>query len=191
MDRKNWAWVIFGIMVVAQLAIAFQMILKHENTLREGKVFKFKTAPVDPSDPFRGKYITLNFEARNWKTNDTTWHGRTKCFVELKEDENGFAKIAGVTKTPPTQNIHFVQAKVSVIATMREEGKEVNELFVEFPFQQFFLQENKAPLAEAKFFEITRDTTLVSYALVSVNKGSAVIKDVFIGENSVKKILEE
>ena len=52
------------LLVCLQLFVPAKMIYDHEAILNKGKVFKFKTAPVDPSDPIRGKYITLQFEAQ-------------------------------------------------------------------------------------------------------------------------------
>ncbi|HUR30287.1 MAG TPA: GDYXXLXY domain-containing protein, partial [Saprospiraceae bacterium] len=57
----------FAIMVLVQLYVPASMIMESEKVLKEGKEFKFKTAPVDPTDPFRGKYVELNFDAINFR----------------------------------------------------------------------------------------------------------------------------
>ena len=48
---------------LAQLAVPGWMIYKHESVMREGAVYKFRTAPIDPRDPFRGEYVVLDFAA--------------------------------------------------------------------------------------------------------------------------------
>jgi uncharacterized membrane-anchored protein len=53
---------LFALTCLAQWFVPAQMIYDQEQVLREGKTYHFKTAPIDPSDPFRGKYITLSFE---------------------------------------------------------------------------------------------------------------------------------
>ena len=47
----------FALVAVAQLTVPAWMIVSHERTLLTGKVFKFRTAPVDPYDAFRGRYV--------------------------------------------------------------------------------------------------------------------------------------
>ncbi len=51
--------VLFAVMCLAQWIVPGKMVYDSENTIAEGTLYKFKTAPVDPSDPLRGKYVTL------------------------------------------------------------------------------------------------------------------------------------
>ena len=46
---------IFGVVVVAQLAVPAAMVWQREQTLNHGRVWKFRTAPVDPVDVIRGR----------------------------------------------------------------------------------------------------------------------------------------
>ena len=39
---------IFGVVVLAQLAVPAAMVWQREQTLNHGRVWKFRTAPVDP-----------------------------------------------------------------------------------------------------------------------------------------------
>ena len=40
-----------------QIITPLSMIIKRESVLKNGGQFKFKTAPVDPYDAFRGRYV--------------------------------------------------------------------------------------------------------------------------------------
>ena len=51
----------FILMVLAQLYVPASMIFQKERVITQGTAYKFRTAPIDPNDPFRGKYITLSF----------------------------------------------------------------------------------------------------------------------------------
>lgn len=64
-------FLIFVLVAALQLFIPAQMILKQETILKKGTAYKFKAQPVDPSDPFKGKYINLNYEIDSFKTNDS------------------------------------------------------------------------------------------------------------------------
>ena len=54
-------WPFFILLVCAQLIVPGSMIWKKDMILVKGKSYKFLTAPIDPYDPFIGKYIVLNF----------------------------------------------------------------------------------------------------------------------------------
>ena len=62
MSTKIIVIIAFIFMVFAQWYVPSKMILDREDILKNGEEFKFLTQPIDPSDPFRGKYITLNSE---------------------------------------------------------------------------------------------------------------------------------
>ena len=59
---KKMIMVLFAVMCLAQWIVPGKMVYDSENTIAEGTLYKFKTAPIDPSDPMRGKYITLKFQ---------------------------------------------------------------------------------------------------------------------------------
>ncbi len=59
---KAIVWIGFALLVIVQWLVPGQLIWKKEKVLAEGVTYKFQSAPVDPNDPFRGKYIVLNFK---------------------------------------------------------------------------------------------------------------------------------
>ena len=61
---------VFVLVALMQLFVPANMIWSREKVLNEGKIYKFKTAPIDPNDPFRGKYISLNFEQNAIEVNN-------------------------------------------------------------------------------------------------------------------------
>ena len=62
MKNKTTYIILFILVVIAQWFVPMQMITEQEDVIATGKTLKFKTAPIDPYDAFRGKYIFLNFE---------------------------------------------------------------------------------------------------------------------------------
>jgi hypothetical protein len=52
------------------------------------------------------------------------------------------------------------------------------------------MEEYKAPRAETIYREQSTDSNSRAYALVSLYKGDAVIKDVFINDTSISEILK-
>lgn len=191
MSNRNWLIILFAVMVLAQLAVPFKMIFDREKVLSEGKTFKFKTAPIDPSDPFRGKYVTLNFAENNFEVSDgETWHNGQSVYVLLAADVDGFAKIVDVVRELPAESDDCVKAKLNYVATKKDSTKTIQELNFEYPFERFYMEESKAPLAESMYWEVSRDTTKITYASVNIQNGQAVLKDVFIGDVSIRELVK-
>lgn len=183
MKNKNLLITLFLFVVIAQLIVPAQMIYNQEDILNTGKIVKFQCEPIDPNDPFRGKYITLNFKEnrikvknfKNWKNNETV-------YAEIETSKDGFAKIKSLSRTEPTDNSTYLKLKISYIADYE------NKIYLDFPFNRFYMNENKAKKAEEVYTESTIDTTKIAYALVATKNGEAVIKDVLIDNKSIKEL---
>ncbi|TYA75004.1 GDYXXLXY domain-containing protein [Seonamhaeicola marinus] len=179
--------VLFVIVCLAQIFVPTKMILNREEVLSSGTLYKFKTVPIDPADPFRGKYITLNFEIDRHKTNDTMWQRDEKIYVYLDVDSLGFAKVNKVSREIlPDVTQDYVEAKVDWYANY---SKELN---IEFPFDRYYMEETKAYDAEVAVRENQSDSQLQNvYALVYVKEGASVLKDVIINELPIKDFVEK
>lgn len=166
----------FFVMALVQIYIPAAMIFSAENVLTEGVEYKFKTAPIDPTDPFRGKYVNLSFEATSHRvTNAVDWNYGESVFVTLATDEKGFAKIQSLSKVKPVDSENYVKASINFVS--RDSSALVS---VEYPFNRFYMEESKAYDAEQAYNESALDTMQTTYALVAVKKGQAVIKEVFV-----------
>jgi uncharacterized membrane-anchored protein len=85
---------LFAVVAVVQLAVPASLIVRHELTLQQGQMFKFKTAPVDPYDAFRGRYVALRFEQNVAPVvaGEKLACGQ-KGYATLETDKDGFAKL--------------------------------------------------------------------------------------------------
>jgi uncharacterized membrane-anchored protein len=168
-----------------QLFVPAKMILDREDILDMGKEYKFKTEPIDPNDPFRGKYITLRYEEDVIEIqNEADWIRGEIIYVFLKTDNEGFAKIKSVSKENPTDNQDFLKTKVSHVT-----GNGSNKLTIDYPFDRYYMEESKAYDAELTYRESQLDTSQIAYALVSIKDGEAVLKDVLINGISIREIV--
>ncbi|HEY9048879.1 MAG TPA: GDYXXLXY domain-containing protein [Ohtaekwangia sp.] len=182
----------FVIMCLVQWFVPAQIIVEQETVLDEGTLYHFKTAPIDPADPFRGKYITLNFEQSHiLVTDDKEWKRDQDIYVWLA-DSAGFAHITKVSMYEP-EGTDFVKAKVDHVTSY-----EPYTLWIKYPFERFYMEESKAADAEQVYrgIQIQADTseadaTQVAYAVVSVKDGKAALKDVKINERSIVDVVRE
>jgi len=149
------------------------MIQKREQTLRKGEVFLFKTAPVDPYDAFRGRYVSLGFDL-NSITNrfGYTHHVRNKLmYASLDRDDVGFAAITGLTEEPPPET-----PSIPVRIRYSNEGM----IFLNLPFDRFYMEEHLAPVAESVYRSASRSDATNTFAIVRVYEHFPVLEDLII-----------
>lgn len=184
MLNKKIRIVLFVLVALVQLYIPAKMVWGEESLIKDGTEYKFLTAPVDPNDPFRGKYITLAFANNTHKNmNGQDFKRGDQVYVLLSEDEEGFAKIEEVSKEVPDSNQDYVKAKLHSVRG--------DLLSIDYPFDRYYMEESKAYDAELLYRKVRRDTTKKAYALVNVSKGEFTLKDVLIDGSSIKDLVEE
>lgn len=187
MDNKKFLFIAFILVAIIQLAVPAKMIWDKENVLKSGKEFKFETAPVDPTDPFRGKYIALNYKENTYSSDDSsTWKEGEEIYVILQTNTEGFAVIDHVSKDKPAGDSDFVKAKIQSISGLRS-----NKITLAYPFDRFYMEESKAYEAEQVYNNTQRSSEEPTYALVHIKNGQAVLKDVVIGGVSIVEKVKE
>ena len=187
MNFKKITWICFVLLVVLQLWAPASMIYNREDVLKNGKAFKFRTAPVDPSDPFRGKYIVLSFDENSFENKEKIdWAGNEDIYVQLITDKAGYAKINAVNKKNMVKGIDYVKAKVNYLSY-----DSLKTIYIEWPFERFYMEESKALAAEQAYIKASADTSKVTYALIKVKNGDAVIENVFINNKPIVTLIQK
>lgn len=186
MNSKKTRTAAFILVALVQIYVPAKLILDRGSVLSAGKEFKFKTAPIDPNDPFRGKYISLNFNENTFEIQTKeVWARGEPVFVLLTTDNRGFAKIKSVSKAKPLPSQDFLKAKIDYVI---HEG---STLAIEYPFDRFYMEESKAYDAELTYRRALPDTSQITYALVNIKNGESVLKDVMINGISIKEIVKQ
>ncbi|MFL9844130.1 GDYXXLXY domain-containing protein [Flavobacterium rhizosphaerae] len=170
--------------LLAQLFVPLKMVYDNEITVTQGKIFRFRTKPVDPNDPFRGKYISLDYEADTIAALPGVWEQGEKAYAMLEHDAEGFARISSLVHDRPDNDTDYIQVTLSYNINGTQ--------YFDLPFDRFYMEESKAPKAETAYREYNnrQSRVLPAYALVAVSHGNAVLKDVIIGGKPIKEYLE-
>lgn len=182
---KRPVFIFFVIVVLFQLAVPVKMILDKENILSLGVPYKFRTRPIDPYDPFRGRYITLDFTASQFDiANDSSWRAGDVVYVHLGKDAEGFARIKDISRQPPADgNVDYVKGQIRYVYD--------EHVAIEYPFKRFYMEETKATGAEELYRSSRMDTAQVVYALVNVRDGDAALKDVMVNDVSISELVAD
>jgi uncharacterized membrane-anchored protein len=164
---KSWRLILFVLVGLAQLAAPASMIWKRELTLRHGRVWKFRTAPVDPVDAFRGRYVALEFEAEGQEIlpPPNVGYGQT-VFVIMRQNAEGFAEIDQVLPDRPSGD-DFIEAQLR--------GKTIS-----LPFDKYWVSERDAPAAEAAYRAQSRRDKRNAFVTVRVFRGDAALEQLYL-----------
>lgn len=176
--------VVFGLTVLAQLYIPASMIRIHEKILAEGSLYMFKTAPIDPYNPFMGRYVRLNFQAENYESKDLTDGKGGEYFVIPALDEDGFGYVKAIAKQRPEHGEYF-----------ESEGcwynKRNGTMTVRFPFDRYFLSEKDAPKAEKEYMKRRQDGSETAVAAVKIGMGRARLEELYIDDVPIKEFIKK
>ena len=185
--RSKLIFGLFIILAVVQIAVPIGQIRKYEDVLQTGQPYKFRTAPVDPYDAFRGKYVALSYaQVAAPKKHGDVIPFRATAYVSLTQDENGFAVFREVSLNPPSMG-DYLRVECLFI--------ESNYMaYFRLPFDRFFMEESKAPQAELAYLRYgnrrgTR-TTAQTYVAVRVKNGRGVIEDLFINDQPIREFIK-
>jgi uncharacterized membrane-anchored protein len=179
---KTYLMVALIAVAIIQLAVPARMIYHQEQILHSGKEYKFKMAPVDPSDPLRGKFINLRLDGLEMKvTKASKWTFGESVYVTLATgNPDGFARFDQLTREKPLSEIDFIRAKISYASD--------SSVWLKVPFDRYYLEESTAPRIERIYNGALRDTSKVSFMSVRVIDGDAVLNDLFIDGKSIKEM---
>ncbi len=184
MIDKRVIFPVFILVALIQWYVPVKMIFDREDVLSEGVEFKFRTAPIDPIDPFRGAYIALRYRDNTVEiTNPESWKRGMTIYVSLAADREGFAKIVTAYKQKPVDAQSYLEVKVN---HMSSDGS--NKLTIDFPFDRFYMEETLAPAADSIF--LSSDSNQNAYALVNIKEGRAVLKDVVLRGKSISDLVK-
>jgi uncharacterized membrane-anchored protein len=152
MSRNKIILLVFALVAMAQMAVPAMMIFEREGVLDEGAAHKFRTAPIDPYDPFRGKYITLRYNTNQIEVpTEEDWNRGETVYVQFTEDADGFTVIESVSKSAPENTSDYLETTVAYFETYYGDESGNSTLAVYYPFDRFYMEESKAYDAEMAY----------------------------------------
>ena len=171
---------IFVLAALAQLSVPAMMAWGRMQTLSHGRVWKFKTAPIDPEDAVRGRYVMLRFDAEDKYRQPEQLKSADSIYAILKEGADGFAEIDHLSSSPTPADSAM---KVEPGGFWDEQQRVV------FPFRYFWETEKNAPAAEAAYRENSRRGKENAFVTVRVRNGDAALEQLYIDDKPLTEYL--
>jgi uncharacterized membrane-anchored protein len=175
---------------LAQMLVPAGMIARRESTLRHGRAYKFRTAPIDPYDAFRGRFVWLGYDQH-----EARWNGQTevvprsRAYGLVEEGRDGFAVVREVAPQPPRSGDY-----VQVEQVYRGWGTNSGVVNFRLPFDRYYMEETKAPTAEQAYREHSNrrgQTNHNTYAVVRIKDGDAVMEDLCVDGVGIAKFVRQ
>lgn len=186
--------IIFLVFALAIIIVPIYVIVSSQDVLNNGTFYKFKPQAYDPIDPFRGKYLRVNYQTNNIPTKDDFKRG-DEVFVSIGIDTLGFAFFEEAFKKAPIKG-DYLSSKViygSDLIQMRSESSVfrgesqtrntsregyVKTVSINAPDNmcKYFINEDYATKAETAYFK-ERDN---AYIGVRILDGSARLEDIYL-----------
>ena len=152
---KRFSVIALSLLCLIQILIPLGMIYNKYDILKNGQEVKFHVVPIDPYDPFRGRYVAINVE--NFLTNYDGRYG----IVEV--DEDGFGRIYTVSKTKPKDKLYVKSKKKN---------------FFNMPIDRYYMDEKLAPEADRLNF----DENNKAYVVARIKNGNVVLSSLFVND---------
>ena len=186
--------VLLVVLSAAQLTAAAWSIVRYEMTLATGTVYRVKVFPVDPADPFRGRYVAIQpvltlptplppdvaallDDVGVFRRNPA----RKTAFAVLGTDSEGFARADQVVPEPPRTGdyLEIAGVRLRTIGAV-EQGRQPEMVRdIVLPFDRYYMAEAAAPAAEQRYREnVRRDNAWIT---VHVRNGVGVVEGLFVG----------
>lgn len=179
------ASVIFLLAAVAQWVVPLAGIWQHERVIARGSVVRVLCAAPDPYDALRGRYLAVRPAETRLPTPEGMPDGDgVPVWATLVADADGLSRIESLSPTPvagPTV--------IRLVAKWHWFGEGGNTVFVEWPFDRFYLNERLAPDADTIVADLFRQgrQPVAEFRLLD---GRAVLTDVLVDGTSVREVVK-
>lgn len=185
MKQSKKLWGIFIVVTLLQFAAPVSLIWRYEYTLRTGRAYRFRTAPVDPYDAFRGRYVALQFDQTTAPVRDKqpVAYGQ-RLYAILEKGQDGFAQFKEAATVRPATG-DYLHVPVGAVDTNN------NTVTLLLPFDRFYMEETTAPQAEQVYREHSRRGQQDAYVIVRVRDGRGVIENLYIGDVPMAAFVRE
>lgn len=170
---------------IIQLAVPAYMIYEQNQILSDGVVYKFKTRPIDPYDPFRGRYVILRYDvtADPIAADDSLQKGDW-VYAIIDNNDKGFATFTKLMTDEPEGGQDYIELEVAW-------GSLESGYYVRVPFTRYYAQEDVAPKIEQVVWDIQDEDMDGVYVEVSVLNGKATLKELYIDDLPVRDFFDK
>ena len=193
MKTKKLIFLFFGLII---LMVPVYLIFNSENVLENGRLHKLRLQGYDPFDPFRGKYLRLNYD--NGVPCSESLKEGDNVYVTFETDSMGFSYFANASSERPNHD-NYMKSTVTSSGfdswwgdgsdAWPEAGATVG---IELDnLTKYFINEDMASAAEEVVQDYQRDRPNDIYVAIRVLDGEARLEDIYVEETPLLEFLKK
>lgn len=170
MKKASTVFLVFAaVTFVAQWLVPLTMITGQEVVLKKGQEIKIRCQPIDPYDPFRGRYVRvrLDLSLPEDLPLPEDWNRQQRLFAILGTDADGFAEVRAIVLDEPEQGLY-----------VRGQKQQWGNTF-DLGLDRYYMNERLAPEAERLLRSGIGDIAEV-WASLRVWEGRAVLGGLYV-----------
>lgn len=176
---KKIAFIVFAVIL---LSVPLYLMINSERVLEDGHRHKIRLRAYDPFDPFRGKYLRLNYD-NNVLCDENLEKGEA-IYITLEKDSLGFSHFAYGAGKPPENSTDYFKSTV----LWRYDG---TATFKTDNISKYFINEDKATPAETIVQNYQRNHPTQIYIAIRVLDGEIRLEDIYVEETPLLEFLEK
>ncbi|MFJ7746322.1 GDYXXLXY domain-containing protein [Peribacillus sp. NPDC097295] len=168
--------IVFAIPVLILVALAIPPFW----TTMFGEEIKIKTAPIDPTDLFRGSYVALGYEIESVALDQldetvmtdfkSKYAGDYKnVYVTLQQGDDGQYNVDYVSKEKPEKAL-YLKGKLQIPYDLES----ASSIHIKYGLDNFYAPKEKAMELEKSV------SAKPAWAIVKVKNGNAVLKEIIV-----------
>lgn len=179
------ALAVFAVAAVAQWLLPLSGIWQHERVISRGTLVKIECGAPDPYDPLRGRYLAVRPAQSTVSEPEGFPRGRSRVpvWATLEAGDDGLSRIKSLSLEP-------VSGPTVIPLTARYWGTTngTDVIWLDWPFDRFYVNERLAPDADTLVAERSRDRKTV--AEVRLLDGRAVLTDILLDGVSIREVVK-
>ncbi|MDR0747308.1 MAG: GDYXXLXY domain-containing protein [Helicobacteraceae bacterium] len=179
---------VLGAALFLQIAALIYQIIYYESVLTYGKTIVLQIRPLDPYNPFTGRYVNLRLDSFGMKmpkgvrcpTRERERECKLKLFVAFK-DNDGISEPDEALTAPPSDDRAYLR--------LEGEGHSDRVSF-NYPFDRFYMKEQKARYVD-RSSSITNAAQNKVVVIVKALGGKGVVENVLINDIPISQYIED
>ena len=178
--------VVFAVAVVAQWLLPLAGAWQHEHVVIRGRAVRIRCVAPDPYDLVRGRYLAVRPEENRLPAPPGMPENEAvSVWATLEAGDDGLARIKSLSLEPVSG-----PTVIRLVARLNPWAQEDATVFVEWPFDRFYINERLAPDADKLIADLFRDGKERPVAEVRLLDGRAVLTDVLVDGESIRDVVK-
>ena len=178
------ASIVFLLAAAAQWLVPLAGIWRHERIIARGSVVRIRCAAPDPYDALRGRYLAVRPAESRLPTPEGMPDGDVvPVWATLVADADGLSRIESLSLAPVSG-----PTVIRLVARRRWFGEGGSTVFIEWPFDRFYLNERLAPDADTIVADLFQHggQPVAEFRLLD---GRAILTDVLIDGTPIREVV--